>query len=68
MTLSALQRKVALLEKGITIKSIADQLGVSLSHVAQVNRGVRRSPSVEIAIARAIGKPTSRVFLQRRAA
>lgn len=62
MPMTPLQRKVALMEKGVTFTEIAKQQGVTVQHVSHVNRGVRRSPSIEKAIADAIGKPIGRVF------
>lgn len=44
------------------ITRIAVDLDVTVSHVSQVMKGVKRSPRVEAAIAQAIGKPVARVF------
>lgn len=54
--------KAELVRREQTMTAIANELAVSPSHVAQVVAGKRRSPRVEEAIARAIGKPVGRVF------
>lgn len=62
MALTTRERKAGLVLKGITVRSIARDLGVSEGHVSQVLSGLRRSPRVEQAVAEAIGKPVERVF------
>lgn len=62
MPMTPNSRKAALVERGITITSIAEELGVTVSHVAQVVRGEKESPRVEQAVANAIGKPVEEVF------
>jgi lambda repressor-like predicted transcriptional regulator len=62
MPMSPNDRKAELVRKAQTMTDIARQLGVSVSHVAQVVAGKRRSPSVERAVSEAIGKPVERVF------
>lgn len=60
--MTALERKIALLKKGITMQSIADRLDVTISQVSAVTLGKTRSPRVEAAIAAAIGKSVATTF------
>jgi len=65
VALTTLQRKAALMEKGVTQAQIAATLGISEQQVSQVmncERTERRSRRVEQAIADAIGKPVAKVF------
>lgn len=62
MPMSPLDRKVALLRREKTVTEIANELGVTISHVSQVINGKRRSPRVEHAVAELIGKPVTQVF------
>ncbi len=64
------ERKNALLERGISLASIARIIGRGQYHVAAVNRGDRRAAAVERAIAAAIGQPVEQVFppLKRQSA
>lgn len=65
MVMTALQRKAALVGRGVSITSIAAGAGVTPQHVSQVmncEKTYRRSPRIEAAIADAIGKPVSKVF------
>lgn len=62
MALSIPQRKAALVEREVKISEIASDLEVSRQHVWQVLTGRRRSPRVEKAIARAMGKRVEDVF------
>lgn len=62
MTMTGLERKIALLKNGITMQSIADGLGVTIAHVSAVTLGKARSPRVEVAIAAAIGKSVAATF------
>jgi len=54
--------KIALLLKGITQKSIARSLGVSLAAVNMVVNGRQRSNRVEGAICKAVDVPKSKAF------
>jgi putative transcriptional regulator len=54
--------KAELVRRERTMSEIARRLEVTPSHVAQVVAGKRRSPTVERAVADAIGKPVSKVF------
>lgn len=54
--------KVALLARHETLSSVARRLRVHPAHVSQVVSGKRDSGRVKAAIAKAIGKPVSRVF------
>lgn len=62
MPMSPRDRKAELIRNGRTMTEIADSLDLTVSHVAQVIRGIRRSPAVEKAVADAIGKPVKQVF------
>lgn len=62
MHMTPVDIKVELLRKGVTIASIAKELEVEAPHVSQVLHGKRRSPRVEQAIAKAIGRPVAKVF------
>ncbi len=62
MPMTPKQRKIALIEADASMSEIARRLGVTPSHVSQVVRGDRRSPSVERAVAEAIGKAADEVF------
>jgi lambda repressor-like predicted transcriptional regulator len=62
MPMTPNERKAELVRRGRTMADIARQLGVSLGHVAQVVRGLRRSPSVEQAVAEAIEHDVADVF------
>lgn len=62
MPMTPIERKVELLRAQVKMTDIARQLGVTIGHVSQVIAGNRRSPSVESAVADAIGKPVHRVF------
>jgi predicted transcriptional regulator len=59
---TALERKVALMRAGVTMKEVAEELGVSPPHVSQVVAGKRRSPRVEQAIASKVGKKREQLF------
>jgi transcriptional regulator with XRE-family HTH domain len=54
--------KIALIERDVTMQSIADRMEVDGSHVSQIISGKRRSVRVEKAIANAIGRPVAEVF------
>lgn len=62
MPMTPKERKIELIKADKTMADIARQLGVTVSHVSQVVLGKRHSPSVEAAVAEAIGKPVTRVF------
>jgi transcriptional regulator with XRE-family HTH domain len=62
MTMSPIDRKVALIRKGIAMTEIARALEVSHTQVSRVVAGERRSPRVEQAIADALGLPVREVF------
>lgn len=62
MALSPVERKVALLREGVTVSALAEQIGVTVSHVSQVVLGKRRSPRVEAAVAAAIHQAPEDVF------
>lgn len=64
MPLTPVDRKIALIRKGVRMSDIAKQLDppVSPNHVAKVVAGERRSPRIEAAIAEVIGLPVRRVF------
>lgn len=61
------ERKAELVRAGHTMAEIAQHLGVSISHVSQVVRGIRRSRTTEKAIADAIGREVADVFPPTRA-
>lgn len=65
MPMTPKERKIELLRADATMAEIARQLGLTIGHVSQVIAGKRRSPSVEQAVAAAIGKPVERVFGSR---
>jgi transcriptional regulator with XRE-family HTH domain len=54
--------RAALILKGITQASIAEELGVSASMISQVIDGKKRSERIQHAIARAIDRPVHQVF------
>lgn len=58
--MAALEIKQGLGYGGVT--AIADQLDVTVAHVSQVMHGKRRSPRVERAIARKLGRKVRDVF------
>ena len=60
--MNAIERKVALLRKGISMSDIARQLDVTPQHVSMVVNGERRSPRVEDAIAAALDIPLHELF------
>ena len=62
MPMTKEQRKIALADSGRTMTSIAEELEVTLPHVSLVVSGERRSPRVEEAVAKAIGRPVEEVF------
>lgn len=64
MPLTPVDRKIALIRKGVRMSEIAKRLDppVSVNHVSKVVAGDRRSPRIEEAIADAIGLPLRRVF------
>lgn len=62
MPMTAKDRKIALLRRDVTMSAIARRLGVTTGHVSQVVAGRRRSPTVERAVAEAVGLPVGRVF------
>lgn len=68
MPMTPKERKIELMKADKTMAEIARQLGVTISHVSQVVLGKRRSPTVEAAVAEAIGKPVTKVFDQNVAA
>lgn len=67
MGMSPLSRKVALMEKGITMADIGRGLvpPVTSQQVSQVNAEKRESSRVQDAIAEAIGRPIGEVFGSR---
>ena len=64
MTMTALDRKVALLRKGVTMSDIARALvpPVTPQQVSMVVSGRRDSKRVRSAVAAVIGQPVARVF------
>ena len=56
------KRRALLVEQGVTLQQIADELGVSNQHVGEVVRGRRRSLRVEQAIARAAKRSWGAMF------
>jgi transcriptional regulator with XRE-family HTH domain len=62
MPLSSLERKAQMVLKQVQQIALAEQLGVTQSHISQVLSGDRRSPRVEQAIADAFGMPVEEVF------
>lgn len=62
MTMAPRDRKAELVRRGVTMASIARELGVTASHVQAVVAGIRRSPRVEQAVADALGLPQDSVF------
>lgn len=54
--------KIAFLKKGITQRSIADELSVSSVSVNRVIAGLSTSRRIAHAISEAIGKPFEKVF------
>ena len=54
--------RAALLEKGITLRSIAKKLNVSPAHVSQVVHGKYASKRLRKAIAEAIGVPVTSIW------
>lgn len=62
MPMTPAERKAELVKNGTKIIDIAKALGVSQAHVSRVVKGERRSPTVEAAVADAIGKPVKKVF------
>lgn len=62
MTMTPNERKAELTRRGRKMREIATALDVTPSHVSQVIAGKRRSPSVEQAVAAAMGKPVAKVF------
>lgn len=65
MPMTPIKRKSALLEAGVTLTSIAQQLDLTLTQVSQVVAGRRRSKRVEEAVAAALGKRVRDVFPPR---
>jgi hypothetical protein len=63
MPLTPLQRKIALMEAGVTQTEIGRRAGkVTVSHVGEVVHDRRRSLRVEEEIAKAIQRPVEEVF------
>jgi hypothetical protein len=62
MPMTPIEIKVELLRREVTLASIARELNVTDGHVSQVVSGKRRSPVVEAAVAKAIGRPVGDVF------
>ena len=62
MAMSGLERKAALVLKKRKMAQLARELGVTQGHVGQVVSGERRSPMVEAAVAKALGRPHCEVF------
>ena len=62
MPMTPVEIKVELLRKGKTLAEIASGLDLTPGHVSQVVWGKRRSPVVEEAVAKAIGRPVQKVF------
>lgn len=60
MAMSRWERKAAL--RHGAMKEVAKRTGRTLGHVSEVVRGNRRDRKVEVAIARAVGKPVDEVF------
>jgi len=56
------ERKIAAMEKGVSLSEGARQLGLSAGHVAAVVRGERRMDLVEGWFAKALGRPHCEVF------
>lgn len=54
--------KAKLVELGVTQKSIADELGISLAAVSMTISGKCRSPRIRAAVAARIGIDVNRVF------
>lgn len=69
MSLSPLDRKIALMRAGVTMSAIARTVEppVTANHVCQVVAGKRRSPRIEAAVAHAIKKQPDEVFAPREA-
>lgn len=65
MPMTPTKRKAALLERGVTLTSIAQELGLTLTQVSQVVAGRRRSRRVEEAVAAALKRPIGGVFPPR---
>lgn len=62
MSMSRRDRKAELIRAGISMADIARQLGYTPQHISEVVAGRRRAADVEQAVAKAIGKPVSKVF------
>lgn len=62
MSLSPLERKVALMRKGVFMSEIGRSLGITGAQVSYVVAGKRRSPRVEAAVAEVLGRPVAEVF------
>lgn len=55
-------RRAELIRRGVQVKTIAAELGIKAPSVSQVISGRRRTPRIQQAIAKAIGKPVEEVF------
>jgi len=62
MPMTPLDRKVALIRRGVSMADVAADLDVSRQFVSDVVRGNRRSDRVEEAVAKALGLPRTEVF------
>lgn len=62
MVMTALERKALLVLRRVRHGRVAQNLGVSRSHVTHVIEGSRRSPRIEAAIAALLDKPVDEVF------
>jgi transcriptional regulator with XRE-family HTH domain len=55
-------RRDLLRDRGISLSDVARDLGKNLSVISRVNRGQRRSRTIERAIAERLGLPLTEVF------
>jgi len=54
--------KAHLVMQGVTVTSIANDLGIAISSVSQVISRTKHTKHVQVAVANAIGKPVGEVF------
>lgn len=62
MPMAPIDRKIELMRSHTTMSQIARDLGVTVQHVSAVVGDKRRSPSIERAVADAIGRDVEDVF------
>ena len=65
MPLSALERKAAMVLRGLTQREMAEDLGVSRALVGMVLTGKHRNERIERYIAQQLGRPMADVFESR---